>query len=119
MDHIPPMFGKIGADYSICKLKLEGFMRFSAAKQLADYSPSGEDNLSQTAITAKNAKGEATAWAGTAAWYTLNFRAAYDVTKHINLNAGIENILDRHYRQFASGISAPGRNVYGTLRVRF
>ncbi len=119
MDHIPPMFGKIGADYSICKLKLEGFMRFSAAKQLADYSPSGEDNLSQTAITAKNAKGEATAWAGTAAWYTLNFRAAYDVTKHINLNAGIENILDRHYRQFASGISAPGRNVYGTLRVSF
>ncbi|NCB84346.1 MAG: TonB-dependent receptor [Bacteroidia bacterium] len=119
MDHIPPMYGKIGASYNFSKLKLEGFMRFSAAKKLADYSPSGEDNLSQTAVTAVNAKGEATAWAGTAAWYTLNFRAAYDVTKHINLNAGIENILDRHYRQFASGVSAPGRNIYGTLRVNF
>lgn len=119
MDHIPPMFGKVGVDYTINKLKVEGFVRFSAAKKLKDYSPSGEDNLSQTAITAVNNKGEATAWAGTPAWSTLNFRAAYDVMKNISVNAGVENILDTHYRQFASGISAPGRNIYGTVRVSF
>lgn len=119
MDHIPPMFGKVSVDYSINKLKMESFVRFSAAKKLVDYSPSGEDNLSQTGITAVNNSGEAIAWTGTPSWFTLNFRAAYAFAKDISLNAGVENILDTHYRQFASGVSAPGRNIYGTLRVSF
>lgn len=119
MDHIPPMFGNAGLNYNWNKLQLEGFVRFSAAKKLKDYSPSGEDNLAQTAITEKNSKGEATAWAGSAAWATLNIRAAYQLTANVAVNAGVENILDRHYRQFASGVSAPGRNIYATLRASF
>jgi outer membrane receptor protein involved in Fe transport len=30
---------------------------------------------------------------------------------------GLDNILDVNYRQFASNISAPGRNLVVTLRV--
>jgi hemoglobin/transferrin/lactoferrin receptor protein len=53
------------------------------------------------------------------AWYTLNLKAAYSLTKNFILQAGIENILDIQYRTFASGINAPGRSIYGSLRVRF
>jgi hemoglobin/transferrin/lactoferrin receptor protein len=31
----------------------------------------------------------------------------------------LENILDHHYKPFASGISAPGRNFMVTLRAAF
>jgi hemoglobin/transferrin/lactoferrin receptor protein len=32
---------------------------------------------------------------------------------------GIDNILDLQYRTFASGINSPGRNVFGTVRIKF
>jgi hemoglobin/transferrin/lactoferrin receptor protein len=31
----------------------------------------------------------------------------------------LENILDQHYKTFASGLSAPGRNFIVTLKARF
>jgi hypothetical protein len=31
----------------------------------------------------------------------------------------MENILDLHYRSFASGLSSPGRNIIGALRMKF
>ncbi|MBN2668858.1 MAG: TonB-dependent receptor [Bacteroidales bacterium] len=118
MDHIPPMFGKFGLTYQKTKYQVEVFVRFSAAKKLEDYSPSGEDNLTQTPYLGDDADGNPI-YEGTPSWYTLNFRAAYQINKHFGINAGVENILDTHYRQFASGISAPGRNIYLSLRANF
>jgi hypothetical protein len=37
--------------------------------------------------------------------------------KYVMLQAAVENIADLHYRQFASGISAAGRNFSVTLRA--
>jgi len=53
------------------------------------------------------------------AWYTLNFKLAYFINKFVSVNAGIENITDRLYRPFGSGISAPGRNYIIALRGQF
>jgi hemoglobin/transferrin/lactoferrin receptor protein len=52
-------------------------------------------------------------------WYTLNLKASYQVVKFLNVEVGIENILDEHYRKFASGISSPGRNFIIALRGTF
>jgi hemoglobin/transferrin/lactoferrin receptor protein len=57
--------------------------------------------------------------AGMPAWYTLNLRTAYQVYPKIQLQAALENILDRQYRVFASNIGAPGRNLVLTLRGNF
>lgn len=118
MDHIPPIFGKIGINYKTNRLGVEAFARFSAEKKLADYSPSGEDNLPQAASTI-DASQKFTIPVGTPSWYTLNLRTSYELFTNISINAGVENILDTHYRQFASGISAPGRNIYFSLRANF
>ncbi|GAB3829624.1 hypothetical protein GCM10028895_44700 [Pontibacter rugosus] len=53
------------------------------------------------------------------AWHTLNLRTAYQVTPQLQFQAALENITNRYYRVFASGISAPGRNVVLTLRGKF
>ena len=44
-------------------------------------------------------------------------RRPEDAAKELNIS--LENIMDIHYRQFASGLSAPGRNLVLSLRAYF
>ena len=105
LDHIPPVFGITSLKLELSKFTTEFYARYNGWKHIEDYSPGGEDN-------------EAYATAdGMPSWYTLNLRAGYQFNQNISLQAGFENMLDKHYRNFASGISAPGRNIYVTLRA--
>lgn len=107
LDHIAPAFGRLGFQYNNAKFKSELFTNFSAWKHLSNYSSSGEDNLNYA--TAQ----------GMPSWFTINLRASYDLNKMVTLQAGIDNFLDLQYRTFASGINAPGRNIFGTVRIHF
>lgn len=110
LDHIPPVYGRFGGAVKLKGWMLDAYTQFSGAKKLSDYSQSGEDNLQYA--TSK----------GMPAWYTLNIRGQYSLYTRgvlITLQSGIENIADVHYRLFASGISAPGRNIYAALRLNF
>lgn len=107
LDHIPPLFGKTALRFELTKFSAEFYARYNAKKDIKDYSPSGEDN--QQYATAD----------GMPAWYTLNLKAGYQFNRYLGLQAAVENILDQHYRYFASGISAPGRNFVISLRGSF
>ena len=78
---------------------------FNGWKKLKDYNPNGEDN------------GQYATADGMPAWFTLNWRASHPLGKYLLLQAGVENIFNRNYRYFASGFSAPGRNVIVALRA--
>lgn len=52
-------------------------------------------------------------------WFTLNFKAAVKLFDYIIISTGVENITDQRYRTYSSGISAPGRNFIGSIRVNF
>jgi len=106
LDHIPPMFGQTSFFFRYSKFEAEVFARYAAAKKLKDYSPSGEDNLQYATAN------------GMPGWVTFNVRTSYKLTKNFAINLGLENLFDTHYRVFASGISAPGRNIYVTLRAK-
>ena len=105
LDHIAPDHGRLGLRYAKSNLQIEAFMLFNGWKLAKDYSPSGEDN----ANFAPQGR--------TPAWETYNIRAAYALNKHFNFTLAVENILDLNYRVFASGISAPGRNIVASVRV--
>lgn len=107
LDHIPPVYGRAGIRHSEEKWNIEAFALFNGWKKIKDYSNSGEDN--QQYATAD----------GMPSWVTVNLRTQFFITKGISLLAGVENILDRNYRYFASGISAPGRNFVVALRANF
>jgi len=106
-DHIPPVFGKGSLKYSHPRFETEGYVLFNGWKKIEDYNLDGEDN--QQYATAD----------GMPSWYTLNWRNTINVSKMIKLQFAIENILDRNYRYFASGFSAPGRNFVIALRASF
>ncbi|HHS13320.1 MAG TPA: TonB-dependent receptor [bacterium] len=50
-------------------------------------------------------------------WWTLNFKCTVRVYERLVVNAGMENILDKRYRTYSSGIAAPGRNVIVSLQT--
>ncbi|MBL7829076.1 MAG: TonB-dependent receptor [Saprospiraceae bacterium] len=106
LDHIPPLYGKAGVRYYTSKWSAEFFSLFNGKKRLEDYNLEGEDNLQYAPAD------------GMPAWVTFNLRGSFNFNKNIGLQAGIDNILDMQYRHFASGINAPGRNIWLTLRVR-
>lgn len=109
LDHIAPTFGKIGFLLSIKRLKSECWTQFSGAKNSKDFNLMGEDNQQYSFDTKKGY------YPG---WYTLNARAAYSINRHLQVQIAVENILDQYYRTFASGLSAPGRNMMITVRVK-
>jgi len=50
-------------------------------------------------------------------WYTLNWRMSYKVTNSFTAQVALENILDQHYKVFASGLSSAGRNLVLVVRA--
>jgi hemoglobin/transferrin/lactoferrin receptor protein len=105
LDHIPPTYGRVGARWHTKAASIEGNILFNGAKRLEDYNLEGEDNLQYAPIN------------GMPAWLTFNLRGGYRFGKHLTLQAGIDNVMDLQYRNFASGINAPGRNFWLTIRT--
>ncbi len=105
LDHIPPLFGRMGVRYQRARFETEAYAFYHGAKKRKDYNLLGEDNIQYALPT------------GTPAWYTLNVRAGWQARPYLYVQAALENVLDRHYRTFASGISAPGRNLVVTVRA--
>jgi hemoglobin/transferrin/lactoferrin receptor protein len=105
LDHIPPFYGMTSFRLELKKFKGDFYVMYNGWKRLSQYSNSGEDNLQY-----------ATPY-GMPSWYTLNLKLSYQVVKYLNIELGMENILDESYRKFASGISSPGRNVIVALRA--
>ena len=87
--------------------------QFSGKKNPEDYSLGGEDRLDETPVISYIEN----TYAGTPAWSELSLLTQYQWNKKVNVRLGIDNIFDIHYRNFASGISAPGRNFKFGINV--
>ncbi|MEO9964892.1 MAG: TonB-dependent receptor [Reichenbachiella sp.] len=103
--HTNPMFGKISLSYVSEQFSIEGYTDFQAKREWDDLAPS-EQNKAYL-YTPEGALG----------WYTVNIRSSYHVNDGLSFTASIENILDKHYRPYSSGISAPGIN--GIISARY
>ncbi len=110
LDHVAPIFGKTSVVATFGKFTGEVFALYNGAKDSANYNLRGEDNQLYSADKVNGY---------TPSWITANIRAAYDINKYVALQFAIENIADKYYRVFASGLSAPGRNFVITLRAKF
>ena len=105
LDHIPPAYGRVGLKKGAEKFNVEGFILFNGWKRKNDYNLNGEDNEQYATPE------------GMPSWMTVNFSSYYTPNKKLSLGVQIENIADKNYRYFASGISAVGRNFIVSCRV--
>jgi len=121
--HIPPSFGKTAfyADYDNWRASF--FVLYNGRKAIEEYDiESGTDNEEESPIEwvlHEESNSMIIEYQGTPAWYTLNMSSMYRFSDSFTVQLALENILDNHYKTFASGLSAPGRNFILTLRAKF
>ncbi|MFN4079882.1 MAG: TonB-dependent receptor plug domain-containing protein [Saprospiraceae bacterium] len=104
LDHIPPLYGRVGGRWTRGQFGAQAFAVFNGRKPIERYNLTGEDNQ-------RYAPAE-----GMPAWMTFHLRAEYRLPVGLMIQAGADNLLDTQYRTFASGINGPGRHVFVTLR---
>lgn len=120
LSSIPPIFGNVQVNYRVKKLNLGMDFRFNTRKKADEYNlTEGIDNIEETPIVDANATEDANMYYGTPSWQTLNFSSQYKLNQKVTLRLQISNIFDEHYKEFASGVSAPGRNLSLSVNTRF
>ncbi len=110
--HAAPQFGVTRLSYHTGKLDMQFYAQYCGE---VSYENLPEEEKGKTEIYAKDADGNPYS----PAWYTLNFKAMYQLNNTFTVSAGLENITDQRYRPYSSGIVAPGRNFILALRANF
>jgi len=105
--HTTPVFGQTSLVYRKGKFQGRLMFRYSGSRAYEDLPPSEQN---KTFLYTSD---------GSLAWNTINVMASYRINSIIQVNGAIENVLNKHYRPYSSGISAPGRNVVVSLRTSF
>ena len=101
--HVPPMFGSSHLFYKIGNLKSDLFVRFNGEIPYDQLAPSEKDKPHLYAIDANGNPYYP-------AWWTLNASLKYNWGRLL-VYFNLENILDKRYRPYSSGVTGPGRSV--------
>lgn len=114
LDHVPPLYGRAGLSYNIvvARTTIEFYSLFNGRKPLSRYNLNGEDNIGYATVLGVDGR-------GLPAWMTLNLRTLWQATPWLTLQASLDNMLDTEYRTFGSGISAPGRSLSLSARIKY
>jgi len=110
--HVAPYFGGTHLIYSRENFKADLYSVYNGTLNFDELSASEQ---AKPHIYASDENGNPYS----PSWATLNLKTSFQINKALQINAGIENILDIRYRPYSSGIVAPARNFIIALRARF
>lgn len=102
MRHVAPAFGNAHIIWKHNKITVDGYINYNAGLTYDDIS----NELSKH-LFALDENGNPYA----PSWHTFNLRTQYNFSKTVSFVGAIENISNKGYRPFASGISGPGTNL--------
>ena len=112
MPSIPPLFGNIKFKIINEKSQYQLSYRFSSSKDPSTYSVGGEDGLDETPMII-DSNGNIQ-YKGMPSWGIFQLSSLFKTNllkRPIDFKIILDNIFDIHYREFASGISSPGRSL--------
>ncbi|MFC1702547.1 TonB-dependent receptor, partial [Pseudomonadota bacterium] len=96
-DRIPPLNGQVGLEYFFNQnWRVEPYIMFAGQQNRLSPRDVGDPRINPQ---------------GTPGWGTLNLLLDWQVSASLQLGLRLENLADKSYREHASGIDAPGRNV--------
>ncbi|QMU63301.1 MAG: TonB-dependent receptor plug domain-containing protein [Flavobacteriaceae bacterium] len=120
LSSIPPLFGRFDVNFKHHHLEFGTNLRFNAKKDISDFNISeGIDNHDLTPVTNETATNDLDKYYGSPAWISVGLNSRYIVNANWTFQGLISNLFDQHYREFASGISAPGRNFSFSVIATF
>ena len=101
-DRVPPLNGRITLNYDHDdRWQFESWLVAAAA---------------QDRLSARDVRDVRIDPNGTPGWARIGASATWRNEAGWQVNLGVDNVLDKNYRTHGSGIDAPGRNVFLTLR---
>jgi hemoglobin/transferrin/lactoferrin receptor protein len=103
--HVPPVFGRSHLQFEKESLLFDLFVEFNGQFEYEQLAPDEQDKPHLYAIDENG-----NPWSP--GWWTLNLKGNYNFSESFTFSGGIENVLDKRYRSYSSGIVAPGRNFY-------
>ncbi len=107
--HAAPFFGNVSVGYLYERFRAQFYVNYNGEISPDRMAPSERDK----GIYITNEPGLAYA----PSWYTFNLKGTFRINEYVEVNAGVENILDVRYRPYSSGITAPGRNFIVAVRA--
>ncbi|WP_153796352.1 TonB-dependent receptor plug domain-containing protein [Foetidibacter luteolus] len=110
--HAAPFFGITHLTYSRNRFKADFYAVYNSQVSNANLAPEEQGKDYMYAVDA-DGKPYSPSWA------TFNLKAMYQLTDNFMFTAALENITDRRYRPYSSGIVSPGRNFIISARVSF
>ena len=110
--HVPPVFGRSHLQYQKKMWFLDLHVDYNGKFSFEQLAPDEQDKPHLYAIDENG-----NPWSP--AWWTLNLKGNYNFSESFTFSGGIENILDKRYRTYSSGIVAPGRNFFISLGIHF
>lgn len=110
--HAAPYFGSTHLTYTINRFRADLYGTYNGELSNAKLAPEEQDKAYLYALD-ENGKPYSPGWA------TLNLKALYKINDYLLVSAGLENITDKRYKPYSSGIAAPGRNFIFSLRASF
>lgn len=108
----PAWFGNSRLSYQHKKFRGDLYVIYNASVPYKNLAPSERE---KDYMYATDADGNPY----TPAWTTWNVQTSYQLNKTFGFHAILENITDRMYRPYSSGLVSAGRNVILALRASF
>lgn len=109
LSSIPPLYGNFSIGVYKPKFNVVFDYKFSLQKNLKEYNlTEGIDNLDETPNEL-----------GTPAWQVFDLNSNYFFNPYLRIQVQLQNLLDVHYKEFGSSISAPGRNLSASVAYSF
>lgn len=110
--HAPPIYGNSSLNLVFRKwqFRLEAFYNGEIAFE--DLAPIEADKPDLYAIDSNGNP-------YSPAWFVLNFKSIYQLSQSFSIHLEMENLTDKRYRTYSSGVSAPGRGFRISLNYKF
>lgn len=110
--HAAPWFGITRLTWTGDRVAMDLHAVYSGRVLYADLS---EESKGTPYLFAEDADGNP--WSP--GWWTLNFKILCRISDAFAVSGGAENLLDRRYRTYTSGLAAAGRNLVLGLNAQF
>lgn len=102
--HVPPTFGSSHFIFENPKWHIDCSLNYNGKMGYNDLAP---EEQAKTHLYATDKNGNPYS----PSWWTLNFTSQYALSHKVSLGAGVENLLDKRYRPYSSGLVSPGINI--------
>ena len=110
--HIPPNYGTFHLIYNNGDFTIDTYLNYNSK---ISFNNLAESERAKPYMYALDENGNPYS----PSWMTFNVRSKYSISKMLNFNFTVENITNKLYRPYSSGISAPGLNFIFSLSYAY